>query len=90
MKLEAGEVYLRASGEIVKIIYCDSACCYDIDEVEYLHDGKYVCGYRSNDLIAHIPKELHFRLCEIIEDYHIDIDVKEFIDNNYKIHKGNK
>lgn len=45
---------------------------------------------RKDKIVAHIPKELHFRLCEIIEDYHIDIEVKEFIDNNYKMMKGSK
>ena len=97
MKLEVGEFYLSANGNITKIIECTD--CEELqdeynyksnDDEWYRYDGNYGENNSGKDLIAHIPKQLHFRLCEIIEDYYIDGDVKEFIDNNYKMMKGRK
>lgn len=90
MKLEVGEFYLSASGEVIEIIIKRSNMFEDVYLNSFFEDGICNGDIRDFDLIAHIPKELHFRLCEIIEDYYIDGDVKEFIDEHYKIHKGNK
>lgn len=97
MKLEVGEFYLSANGNITKIDFCIKAVNSignypfksNVDEW-YDINGRYGENNSKKDLIAHIPKALHFRLCEIIEDYYIDGDVKEFIDEHYKIHKVNK
>ena len=92
LKLEVGKFYLSASGEIIKINGSNKNLntFLDINDNEYEVNGICVGDMRLFDLIAYIPKQLHFRLCEIIEDYYIDIDVKEFIDNNYKMMKGRK
>lgn len=92
MKLEVGEFYLSASGEIVNINGKDGDMFLDTNSNGYFLNGNVRPKDKISvyDLIAHIPKALHFRLCEIIEDYYIDGDVKEFIDEHYKIMKGNK
>lgn len=92
MKLEVGEFYLSANGEIVNINGKDGYMFLDTNSNGYFLNGHARPKDKTSvyDLIAHIPKKLHFRLCEIIEDYHIDIDVKELVDNNYKIMKGRK
>ena len=92
MKLEVGEFYLSASGEVFKIdSYQKGQYSFKTkNNYSYKQNGRYNDNKTELDLIAHIPKELHFRLCEIIEDYYIDIDVKEFVDNNYKMMKGLK
>lgn len=92
MKLEIGEFYLSASGEIVNINGKGGDMFLDTNSNGYFLNGNVRPKDKISvyDLIAHIPKALHFRLCEIIEDYYIDGDVKEFIDEHYKIMKGNK
>ena len=92
MKLITGEFYLNAHGGIIKISKINKDGHYqDGNKTIYIDSGKEANGYdikSDRDLIAHIPKQLHFRLCEIIEDYYTDIDVKEFIDDNYKMMEG--
>lgn len=89
MKLEVGEFYLSASGEILELeSFLRDGLFIDTSGQKYDIDGVAVDMLTNYDLIAHIPKQLHFRLCEIIEDYYTDIDVKEFIDDNYKMMKG--
>lgn len=92
MKLEVGEFYLSAGGEIININGKDGDMFLDTNSNGYFLNGHARPKDKISvyDLIAHIPKALHFRLCEIIEDYYIDGDVKEFIDEHYKIMKGNK
>ena len=85
MKLEVGEYYLNAKGEIIKIddkvnvssMYpFRSYCSYSFKE-----DGKYSENATELDLIAHIPKELHFDIIRTIKAYHTDNTIKEYIDN---------
>lgn len=90
MKLEVGEFYLTEDGRVIKILENGKYQFLDKDDFIYDENGINDESNTNRNLIAHIPKQLHFRLCEIIEDYHIDIDVKEFIDNNYKMMKGRK
>lgn len=92
MKLEVGEFYLSASGEIVNINGKDEDMFLDTNSNGYFLNGNVRPKDKisSYDLIAHIPKQLHFRLYEIIEDYYTDFLVKKFIDANYVLDKGNK
>jgi len=80
MKLEVGNHYLSASGEVVKITYFDEHYFYSDGGNEYSSDGKYLI---YNDLIAEIPKELHQYIIQTIKDYHTDLDFKATVDNVY-------
>lgn len=89
MKLEVGEFYLTEDGRIIKITENKQKDLFlDSDDYFYNEIGVNDIINTNRNLIAHIPKQLHFRLCEIIEDYYTDIDVKEFIDDNYKMMEG--
>ena len=72
MKLEVCEFYLTEDGRIIKIIE--------------KYDNDFVCSNRN--LIAHIPKELHFDIIKTIKAYHSDNSIKEYIDYAYN-NKGN-
>lgn len=92
MKLQVGEFYLSANGNITKIIECT-----DCDELQdeynyksnddewYRYDGNYGENSSQKDLIAHIPKELHYRICDMIKNYHTDEKAKFHIDNKYNV-----
>ena len=95
MKLEVGEFYLSANGNITKIIECTD--CEELqdeynyksnDNEWYRHDGNYGENNSEKDLIAHIPKELHFDIIKTIKAYHSDNSIKEYIDYAYN-NKGN-
>lgn len=80
MKLEVGEFYLSASGEIVKIV-CECtfiSVFYDYEDNEYKNNGEYITKNKDRDLIAHIPKELHKMICELVNNYHTNNEVKVF------------
>ena len=90
MKLEVGEFYLSASGNITKIVdYIDNEDKEDEynylanDDEWYRYDGIYGAEISNRDLIAHIPKELHYRICDMINNYHTDEKAKFHIDNAY-------
>ena len=85
MKLEVGEFYLSASGEIFKIDSCQKGQ-YPFktkNNYSYKQNGRYNDNKTELDLIAHIPKELHYRICEMIKNYHTDEKAKFHIDNAY-------
>lgn len=85
MKLEVGEFYLNARGELVNIDEVnEDKIFYDSNCFTYYEDGSYIIQETKKDLIAHIPKELHFRICELIRGYHTIDSVKIFIDDCYK------
>lgn len=83
MKLEVGEYYLNAIGEIIQID-CISPffnIFYDRNDNEYNQDGRYDKGCTQLDLIAHIPKKLHKHILNEINSYHTDIDFRKVVDN---------
>ena len=85
MKLEVGEFYLSASGEIFKIdSYQKGQYPFKTkNNYSYKQNGRYNDNKTELDLIAHIPKELHCRICEMIKNYHTDEKAKFHIDNAY-------
>lgn len=95
MKLEVGEFYLNANGEIIKIVEIhinnSNTEFYDSNSNSYSENGKfYIESIVESciDLIAHIPKELHFDIIKTIKAYHSDNSIKEYIDYAYN-NKGN-
>jgi len=84
MKLEVGEFYLSASGEVVKITGCGKGELEDTNFNKYNLQGIYIKGYRSNDLIAHIPKGLHYKIIDIIKDYYTIPMIRDSINNSYE------
>lgn len=92
MKLEVGEFYLSANGNITKIIECTD--CEELqdeynyksnDDEWYRHDGNYGENNSEKDLIAHIPKELHYSICSMVEDYHTKKLTKTIVNFNYVV-----
>ena len=82
MKLEVGEFYLSAGGEIIEIILFNNFSMFeDINCNAYFKNGKYDGDCREFDLIAEIPKELHQYLIQTIKGYHTDSDFKATVDN---------
>ena len=83
MKLEVGEFYLSASGEVIEIIYKEDNMFEDVYLKSFFEDGICNGDIRDFDLIAHIPKELHFDIIKTIKAYHSNNIIKECIDNIY-------
>lgn len=97
MKLEVGEFYLNANGEIIKIVEIhinnSNTEFYDSNSNSYSENGKfYIESIVESciDLIAHIPKELHHSICELINDYHTNNYVKEYEDVDIQTKIGSK
>lgn len=87
MKLQVGEFYLSAGGEIVKIAAPYNKTLFEDNSGRvYSKNGIYLETSYSDDedLIAHIPKELHYKICDLINDYHMFPTIKENIDIFYK------
>ena len=70
IKIEQDGFYLNAMGEIVKIelrvdglIYDESGNMFYVGGESY-DDSQY-------DIIAYIPKELHYEILKMITDYHL-------------------
>lgn len=84
MKLEVNEYYLNSSGEIVKIEIYDSFHYWrDSNCNSYSYKGEYLGVHRGQyDLIAHIPKTLHYDLLKRIEAYHTNDSYKIYCDKN--------
>lgn len=86
MKLEIGEFYLSAGGEIVNIQLInkkESMFPYQaISGSIYMQDGSYFEDEEDKqDLIAHIPKQLHKHILNEINSYYTDKDFKEVVDS---------
>lgn len=86
MKLEVGEYYLSAAGEIVQIQLInkkESMFPYQsISGSIYMQNGSYFEDEENEqDLIAHIPKQLHKHILNEINSYHTDIDFRKVVDN---------
>jgi len=81
MKLEVGEFYLSASGEVIKIDTFKEDSFISNTKDSFFKNGLYINGEKHKfDLIAHIPKELHHSICELINDYHTNNYIKEYED----------
>lgn len=71
MKIEVGKHYLNASGEIVKIIDKESNYYKDSNSRFYYNNGFYDYHIETKqDLIAEIPKVLHYEILRLINNYY--------------------
>ena len=92
MKLEVGEFYLSAGGEIVKIEdkNSDTGLFLATNLQLYYEDGSYTLNKQSiYDLIEHIPSPLRYELLRVINEYHTNKDFKINVDENFN-NLGNK
>lgn len=88
MKLEVGEFYLSAYGTIDKIEKKRDNAHYPLEGISmysYLENGKYedINIDDGLDLIAHIPKQLHYELLRVVNEYHTNKEFKSMIDINF-------
>lgn len=86
LKLEVGEFYLSASGEIININGKDGDMFLDTNSNGYFLNGNVRPKDKTSvyDLIAHIPKELHYDIIKTIISYHTDGNsIKKCIDYAY-------
>lgn len=84
MKLEVGEFYLTEDGRIIKIDENKQKDLFlDSDDYFYNEIGVNDIINTNRNLIAHIPKELHFDIIKTIKAYHSDKSIKEYIDYAY-------
>ena len=82
MKLEVGEYYLSAGGEIIEINFFNKYNMFeDINCNSYFENGKCDGDYREFDLIAHIPKELHLHILNEINSFYTDKDFMETVES---------
>lgn len=82
LKLEVGEFYLSASGEIVNINGKNEDMFLDTNSNGYFLNGHVRPKDKISifDLIAHIPKQLHYELLLVIDDYYNNKDYKRAVD----------
>lgn len=83
MKLEVGEFYLSASGEIFKIDgYKKGEYPFKTkNNYSYKQNGRYNQNSTELDLIAHISKELHLHILNEINSYYTDKDFKKVVNS---------
>lgn len=89
MKLEVGEYYMTANGQIVLISEYDEDYFYPYRLAQgggYYENGNYAEKQDHNDIIAHIPKALAFEIARITEAYHTSSSFKGIIENCYHNH----
>ena len=79
MKLEVGEYYLSASGEIIEIEDTEDDMFTDSSNNNYLENGRVDGDWRAFDLIAHIPKSLHLHILNEINSFYTDKDFMETV-----------
>ena len=86
MKLEVGEFYLNAAGDIVKIdSYIKGVYPFKTkNNYSYKANGRYNDNETELDLIAHIPKELHYDIIKRINTYYAYSGIRDAINTNYK------
>lgn len=89
MKLEVGEYYLSAGGEIVEIEYFDKSVYYDTSENYYEENGKCIGDCKEFDLIAHIPKQLHKHILNEVNEYYTNESFKKIVDSVWGINEDN-
>lgn len=86
MKLEVGEFYLSASGEIVNINGKNEDMFLDTNSNGYFLNGNVRPRNKISvyDLISHVPKQLHYELIRVVNEYHTNKDFKTMIDINFE------
>lgn len=85
MKLEVGEFYLSAGGEIIEINFFNKFSMFeDINCNTYFENGKCDGDCREFDLIAHIPKELHWSIVSQVYSYYQNINARNKIVRRHK------
>lgn len=83
IKIEQDGFYLNAMGEIVHIKIRSDGIPKDEFGMKYTSDGKYCSVPSPYDLIAYIPKELHYNILKTINNYHKNESYKSFIDREF-------
>lgn len=82
MKLEVGEYYLSAGGEIIEINFFNKYNMFeDINCNSYFENGKCDGDAREFDLIAYINKTLHLHILNEINEYYTNESFKKIVDN---------
>ena len=85
IKIEQDGFYLNAMGEIVHIERRGDGYFLDENGNKYSINGVFGGGNNSDyDLIAYIPKELHYRILQRINNYHTVDATKIHINEMYK------
>lgn len=89
IKIEQDGFYLNAIGEILHIEIRDDGIPIDDNGHKYGEDGSFLdCSNSDYDLVAYIPKELHYSVLKTINNYYKNEDCKLFIDKEFKnVHK---
>ncbi len=86
MKLEVGEYYLSASGEIVKIDILQGDSFISNSRDSFFENGLYIDGEKHKlDLIVHIPKQLHHHICSMVSAYHTQPNFAENVNLLFEI-----
>lgn len=79
IKIEQDGFYLNAIGEILHIEIRDDIP-KDDNGHKYGEDGSFLdCANSDYDLIAYIPKEIHYSVLKTINNYYKNEDYKRFI-----------
>ena len=75
MKIEVNEFYLMKNGEINEFVKEDNFDCIYYSKI-------------GSDVVAHIPKELHYELIRRIQMYYKKDNYKRYVKRNYekKVH----
>lgn len=85
MKLEVGEFYLTEDGRIIKIYENKQKDLFlDSDDYFYNEIGVNDIINTNRNLIAHIPKQLHYKIMDIIKDYYTIPMIRDSINNLYE------
>lgn len=88
IKIEQDGFYLNAQGEILKIELLINGVPADESGNLYNLSGRHIESEPGKyDLIGYIPKELHYRILKIINDYHKSSRYKEFINREFENEK---
>ena len=91
---KAGEYYLNARGEVIKVIGVNSKDDEYPVETKYKYHTEtgrvYSDGEHPQDLIAHIPAPVMFEFLRIIEAYHQNDSFKTILENCYANHLAKK
>ena len=89
MKIEVGNYYLNASGEVVKIFGIENDMFLDGSGNGFYEDGKVRRRNKISvfDLIAEIPKELHWWIIHNINYYYRNPSTKNKIEKRFKNRK---
>lgn len=88
LSLEGDKIYLTSLGEITKILHKTGNLYKCSNGTEYNISGHDVRDDSSKDIIAEVPKELHFEMLRVINEYHTNKEFKFIVDKNY--HNRNK